>query len=56
MYYLVCLVGRPHAQKVISPVHLSGKLEFIESFELEETLRGHIVQLPCSEKGQLQLY
>jgi len=27
----------------------------MESFELEETLNGHLVQLPCNEKGHLQL-
>ena len=27
-----------------------------ESFELEESLRGHLVQLPCNEQGLLQLY
>ena len=27
----------------------------IESFELEQALEGHLVQLPCSEQGHLQL-
>lgn len=27
----------------------------IESFELEETLKGHLVQALCSEQGHLQL-
>ena len=26
-----------------------------ELFELEGTLKGHLVQLPCSEQGHLQL-
>jgi len=28
----------------------------IESFELEGTLKGHLVQLPCSEQGHLQVH
>ena len=28
----------------------------IESLELEETLKGHLVQLPCKEQGHLQLH
>ena len=28
----------------------------IELFELEETLKGHLVQIPCSEQGHLQLH
>ena len=27
----------------------------IESFELEVTLKSHLVQIPCSEEGHLQL-
>ena len=27
----------------------------LESFELEETLKCHLVQLPCNEQGNLQL-
>lgn len=27
----------------------------IESFELEETFKGHFVQLPCNKQGHLQL-
>lgn len=27
----------------------------IESFELEGILKGHLVQLPCSDQGRLQL-
>ena len=27
----------------------------IESFELESTLKGYLVQLPCNEQGHLQL-
>jgi len=27
-----------------------------ESFELEGTLRGHLVQLPCNEQGHLQFH
>jgi len=30
-------------------------LNFIESFELEGTFKGHLIQLPCSEEGHLQL-
>jgi len=30
-------------------------LNFIESFELEGTFKGHLVQLPCNEQGHLQL-
>jgi len=29
---------------------------FTESFELEETLKGHLVQLPCNECRHLQLH
>ena len=28
----------------------------VESFELEGTLKGHLVQLPCNEQGHLQLH
>ena len=28
----------------------------IELYELEGTLKGHLVQLPCNEQGQLQLH
>ena len=28
---------------------------FIESFELEGTIKGHLLQLPCNEQGHLQL-
>ncbi len=27
----------------------------IESLELEGTFKGHLVQLPCNEKGHVQL-
>ena len=27
----------------------------MESFELEGTFKGHLVQLPCNEQGHLQL-
>ena len=27
----------------------------LELFELERTLKGHLVQLPCNEQGHLQL-
>jgi len=27
----------------------------MELFELEETLKGHLVQPPCKEQGHLQL-
>ena len=27
----------------------------IEPFELGETLKGHLVQLPCNDQGHLQL-
>ena len=27
----------------------------MESFELEETLKGQLFQLPCNEQGHLQL-
>ena len=27
----------------------------MESFELEGTLKGHLVQIPCNEQGHLQL-
>ena len=27
----------------------------MELFELEGTFKGHLVQLPCSEQGHLQL-
>ena len=29
---------------------------FMESFELEGTPKGHLVQLPCNEQGHLQLH
>ena len=28
----------------------------LELFKLEGALKGHLVQLPCSEQGHLQLY
>jgi len=28
----------------------------IEPFELGETLRGHLIQLPCNDQGHLQLH
>ena len=28
----------------------------IELFELEEILKGHLVQLPCNEQGHLKLH
>ena len=28
----------------------------IESFQLEGTLKGHLVQLPCNKQGHLQLH
>lgn len=31
------------------------KQRIIESFELEETPKGHLVQLPCNEQRQPQL-
>ena len=27
----------------------------VELFELEGTLKGHLIQLPCNEQGHLQL-
>ena len=27
----------------------------MEVYELEETLKGHLAQLPCNEQGHLQL-
>ena len=30
-------------------------IRIIESFELEWTLKGHLVQLPCKEQGRIQL-
>jgi len=27
----------------------------VELFELEEIIKGHLVQLPCNEQGHLQL-
>jgi len=38
-----------------SQVSLVLSYRIIESFELEETLKGHLVQLPCLEQGHLQL-
>ena len=35
---------------------LEPLLHIIESFELEETFKGHQVQLPCNEEGHLQLH
>ena len=29
--------------------------QIIEFLELEETFKGHLVQLPCNEQGQLWL-
>jgi len=34
-----------------SPIHLHG---IIEPLELEGTLEGHLVQLPCNEQRQLR--
>ena len=31
-------------------------LTVIELFELEGTFKDHLVQLPCNEKGHLQLH
>ena len=41
--------------------HLLGIIEsqnheIIESFELEETLNGHVVLLPCNDQGHLHLH
>jgi len=30
--------------------------QFIDSFELEGILKGHLIQLPCTEQGYLQLF
>ena len=38
---------------VISSLHFLNAL--MESFELESTFKGHLVQLPCNEQGHLQL-
>jgi len=35
---------------------LSTNHRIIELVELEETLKGHLVQLPCNELGHLQLH
>jgi len=34
---------------------LPSEAEIIESFELERTLKGHLLQLLCNELGHLQL-
>ena len=34
----------------------SDQSRIMESFELEGTLKGHLVQLPCNEEGNLQLH
>jgi len=37
-------------------LHSGSRSKFlIESFELEETLKSHLVQCPCNEQGHLQL-
>jgi len=49
---------RPQKQKYFSVlVSVSRKFHRIrESFELEGTLKGHLVQPPCSAQGHLQLH
>ena len=48
-------------QQNMSKVHiLTNRIRtifhrFIEMFELEGTFKGHLVQLPCSDQGHLQL-
>jgi len=38
------------------PLHPQpGSCRITESFELEGTLKGHLVQLPCTERGYIQL-
>jgi len=45
-----------------SPIGMSQESQVIsdhrimELFELEGTFKGHLIQLPCSEKGHLQLH
>ena len=34
-------------------VHQGGQLGIIESFGLKGPLKGHLVQLPCNEQGQI---
>ena len=35
---------------------ISKNLRITESFELEGTLKGHLVRIPCNEQGHLQLH
>lgn len=44
---------KSHSQTVVC--HLAAKNQRImESRELEGTIKGHLVQLPCNEQGHLQ--
>jgi len=50
----------PHTSPVVSGWNLNTAVfvlhRVMELFELERTLRGHLVQLPCNEQGCLQLH
>ena len=41
--------------EITSQQHSMLLARVIETFELEETFKGHLVQLPCSEQGHLRL-
>lgn len=47
---------RGHAGAVLQHNHVpaSCPLHIIELFDLEGTLRGHLIQLPCSDQGHMQ--
>jgi len=51
-----CIMWDTRWNEVIGASLESGDHRIIESFELERTLKGHLVQPPCNEQGCLQLH
>ena len=48
--------GRSHKPTNHSQTDFCYICKIIECFELEGTIKGHLVQLPCKERGHLQLH